>query len=216
MNKAVLATRPEYEYTTRYISAWAEKVLDFARQKGFDVFDLPKQRANRKQAESMLLKHKPSLVFLNGHGNDSCVTGQDEEILVEAGVNEEILSEKITYALSCNSAEKLGPAAVGKGALAYIGYEKEFALMFDDEKRTRPQDDKIAELFLIPSNQVMVSLLKGHTAQEAHQASVKSFKRNLRKLLSSASSGKESSAIPYLFWDMQAQVVVGDGEARVE
>jgi len=216
MNKSVLTTRPEYEYTTRYISVWAERVVEFAKQKGFAVFDLAKQRATKQQVESMMEKHRPGLVFLNGHGNNSCVTGQDEEILVEAGLNEEILSDTITYALSCSSAQTLGQAAVEKGTRAYIGYSRDFALMFDDEKRTRPQDDKVADLFLTPSNQVMVSLLKGHTAQEAHESSVKYFKKNLRKLLTSTSTDKESATIPYLLWDMQSQVVVGDGLSKLE
>lgn len=119
MSKEVLITRPEYDYTTRYISAWAEKVIDFARLKG---------------------------TLLN-------------------------------------------------------------------EKRGHPLADKTAELFLEPSNQVAISLLKGRTVGEAQQNSKKSFLRNIQKLLTSESTPEDSSALRYLLWDMQHQVCLGNQSA---
>jgi hypothetical protein len=85
--------------------------------------------------------------------------------------------------------------------------------LYDEDKRTRCHEDKLAELFLEPSNQVMVSLLKGHTVQEAHQAAKNSFKKNIRKLLTSTSS-PHSVSVPYLLWDLQAFIFVGDGLAK--
>ena|SRR3989344_1092432 len=108
----LLTTRPNYDYTTRYISTWAQKVIGEARKKGHLVLDLEGKRASRDEFESMVGKRNPSLIFLNGHGSDSIVTGQDGEVLIEAGKNEEILQGTIVYALSCRSAKVLGAASV--------------------------------------------------------------------------------------------------------
>ena len=215
MIKYVLVTRPEYDYTTRYISAWSQKIIIFAESKGNLVIDLLKDRATKKEFESVVHKKNPSFVIINGHGNDQSVCGQDGDVLIEAGVNDDILNSRIVYALSCRSAKILGPESIKSGALAYIGYVEDFIFMYSNEKRGHPIDDKTAELFLEPSNQIVISLLKGHTAGEAHQGSKKFFLRNIQKLLTSESSSIESSALRYLFWDMKYQVCLGDQSATL-
>lgn len=210
MSKNVLVTRPEYDYTTRYISAWSEKVIIFAESKGNLVLDLFQKRATKKEFESIVHKKNPSFVIINGHGNDKLICGQDGNVLIEAGVNDDILKSRVVYALSCRSAKILGSKSIRSGALAYIGYVEDFIFMYSNEKRSRPIEDKTAELFLEPSNQVAISLLKGHTAGEAHQNSREFFLRNIQKLLTSESSSAESSALRYLLWNMQHQVCLGD------
>lgn len=206
MKHSLLVTRPNFDLTTRYISTWAKKIITLAKEKGSDVFDLDKNRANRKEFESMVTKNKPTLVFLNGHGDYNVVAGQDNEELLRVDDNERLLNSTIVYALSCRSGKNLGPSCVKSGADAYIGYNEDFIFLYDENKRTRPEQDKIAEIFLEPSNQIMVSLLKGHMPKEAHENSKRSFARKIGKLLSSQSTTLESSAVRYLIWDMQYQV----------
>ena len=215
MNEAVLVTRPEYDYTTRFISAWAVKVIDFAKSKGMSVFDLSKERATKKEFESIAGKKNPRFIFLNGHGDDKMITGQDGEVLIESGENEGVLNSKIVYALSCRSAKKLGPESVASGADAYIGYDEDFIFMYSNEKRLRPTEDKTAAMFLESSNQVAMSLLKGNSTQTSHRNSRKAFIRNIQKLLTSKVAQEDSSAVRYLVWDMQHQVCLGDQEARI-
>ncbi|MBI2443770.1 MAG: hypothetical protein HYV42_00820 [Candidatus Magasanikbacteria bacterium] len=206
MKHRLLVTRPNFDLTTRYISTWANKIITLAKEKGSDVFDLDKKRASRKEFESMIKKNEPTIVFLNGHGNYDVVTGQDNEELVRAGDNEKLLKSKVIYALSCRSGKILGPSSIKAEADAYIGYDEDFIFLYDENKRTRPEQDKTAEIFLEPSNQVMVSLLKNHTPKEAHKNSKQSFARKIKKLLSSQSTVLESSAVRYLIWNMQHQV----------
>jgi hypothetical protein len=176
MNHSLLVTMPNFDLTTRYISVWAKKIIKLAQEKGDEVFNLEKKRANRKEFESMMKKNEPTIVFLNGHGDYDLVAGQDNEILVKIGEeNEKLLKSKIVYALSCRSGKILGPSSVKFGASAYIGYDEDFIFLYDETKRTRPEQDKTAEMFLEPSNQVMVSLLKNHTPKEAHQNSKQSY-----------------------------------------
>jgi hypothetical protein len=154
----------------------------------------------------MIGRIDPGLVFLNGHGNENQVTGQDNEALLSLGDNENILKDKTVYALSCRSGKLLGPGSIKSGTSSYIGYEEDFIFLYDEKRINRPREDKTAEIFLEPSNQVMISLLKGHTTKEAHKNSKQSFAKRIRKMLSSQSTRIESSAVRYLIWDMQCQV----------
>ena len=210
-----LVTRPEYDYTTRYISTWAQKVIKHARGKGHFVLDLEGNRARKKEIESVIKKKNPSLIFLNGHGNDSIVTGQDGEILIEAGKNEAMLKGAIVYALSCRSAKVLGVASVQQGTRAYIGYEEDFIFMYNSEMRTRPAEDNTALLFLDPSSQVMFSLLKGHNARDSQANTKKVFMRTIQKLLTSQTSRDDTAMVRYLLWDMRNLVCRGDPAAAL-
>ena len=87
--------------------------------------------------------------------------------------------------------------------------------MYESEKRTKPHEDKITPLFLEPSNQVMVSLLKGNDVNRAYVNAKNAFFRNIQKSLTSESSSDDSSNIRYLLWDMQNLVYHGDGTATL-
>lgn len=214
-NRTILITRPNYDYTTRYLSLWAEKIKDFALSRGDSVLDLDGVRANKKEFESVNRKKSPSFIFLNGHGDRNFVCGQDNQILIEAGKNEEVLKSKIVYALACKSGQELGLKSIDKGAVAYIGYREDFIFMITTEKRTRPLEDKTAALFLDPSNQIANSLLKGNSVEESSRKSRSFFIRNIQKLLTSQSASEETAAVRYLYWDMKNQGYYGNGDAVI-
>lgn len=211
MNKTLLITRPKYDITVHYLFYWSKKIIELAKEKGIKVLNLEGKRANCKEVESMLRKIEPSLVFLNGHGNDDRITGHDNEVLLVTGRNEGLLVSKIVYALSCRSGKKLGCESVKKGTLGYIGYDDDFIFIIDPDKISDPLKDKTAELFLEASNQVMICLIKGHDIKYSHEQSKKIFLNNARKLVNSES--EQSYLIPYLLWNMQHQVCLGDENA---
>ena len=84
--------------------------------------------------------------------------------------------------------------------------EQEIKQLVVERLKTLP--DNAAEIFLEPASQVMISLLKNHSPQEAHINSKKSFACQARKLLTSSATSLESSAVKYLIWNMQHQVCV--------
>ncbi|MDE1966587.1 MAG: hypothetical protein KGI45_00735 [Patescibacteria group bacterium] len=215
MSSIALATTPRSDRTTRYISAWAEKTIEELKSKSLQFIVLAKDRATSSVFESMLKKHKPSLVFLNGHGGPDLVCGHDDEILVQAGKNEIILKGTITYALSCSSAQTLGPAAVRSGAVAYIGYAEDFIFFISPEKMTRPKEDKTADMFLTPASHIVISLAKGHSTGKATDSAKGYFLKSVQKLISSESSPDDREYMRYLIWDMKNLVCLGDREAVV-
>lgn len=214
-SSTIVVTQPNHDYTTRYISAWAEELCRIAVSKGHHAVKLKGNRATRKELESVVNKVNPRLLFLNGHGSDDSVRGQDNEVLVQLGVNESILKSALVYALSCRSASILGKKSVESGTISYLGYTEDFIFMYDVSKRTRPLEDKTAGLFLDPSNLLVSSLLKGHTAEGSLHKSKSAYRRTLLKLLTSEASAESNSYLPLLLWDMNHQVCLGDQTATI-
>lgn len=207
----LLVTRPEYELPTRFVSAWAQEVIDVAKSKSVDVIELPPSRSNRATLESYLLKQKPRLVMFNGHGSEDAIYGQDDEALITAGQNEYLLKSKIVYAVACDSGKTLAIAAVQSGASAYIGYERVFVFTASQEFSHRPLEDKRAARFFKASNQVMISLLKGHNVVSSVEKAKNMFSDAYKKLLTSTADPDDKMDAQLLWWNERNLVALGDG-----
>lgn len=206
----LIITRPEHDHTTRYLSLWSEKILETAKKKGINTVDLKGNKATKKELTGRINKLKPSLVILNGHGNKSTVAGHDDEPLVKVGINENILFQRITYAVSCKSAKRLGAKCATKAKTTYIGYDDDFMFTSDLRKSTNPLLDKRAKPFMEASNQVVISLLKGRKAIDASNRSKESFKKSYTKLLSSKATPDNLNDAKLLWWDSHHQQCLGD------
>jgi NADH pyrophosphatase NudC (nudix superfamily) len=108
----------------------------------------------------------------------------------------------------------LGVVASQDSQGAYIGYQEDFFFCYLTSKIGHPLEDEVAKLFFEPSNQVAVSLLKGHTAAEASVNSRNYFARNICMLLNSQATNDASQYVRYLMWDMKHQICLGNGAAR--
>ncbi len=209
----LIVTRPQYDLTTRYLSAWAREIINLAEKKGFEVFDLEKERANKKEFVGRIHKTSPEIVFLSGHGTDTAVFGNNDELLVTDS-DCEILNGRITYSVSCNSAKSLGKNVGKNKNTAYIGYLDKFFFMADRNYLSRPLDDPRAKPFMEASNQVMVSLLKGHTVEEASRRSKDLFQSHYH-LLASTTDPNALQVAQLLWWDMEQQDCSGDLQAKI-
>lgn len=211
----LLVTLPQHDITTKYISAWAKDIIEFAKQRGIEVIDLADHKANRKDFEGRINKVKPKVIFLNGHGNNDCVFGHDNHILVKTGDNHSTLQGKITYALSCNSAANLGPEVVKDKNSTYIGYDDEFCFSGNTNYLSHPLDDPRSKPFMEASNQVMRSMLKGNNCVEACEKSKKKFREHINKLSSSLADPNSLLDAQLLWWDMKHQVYLGNEKSSM-
>jgi hypothetical protein len=212
MNKIILLTRPNHDNTTNYLFNWAQRIVLEAEAKGFQLLDLKETKANRKEFENVIRSKNPSLVLLYGHGNSYKVGGHNDEILIEAGDNENMLKLRIIHALTCKSAKFLGPKSIDAGALAYIGYDEDFIFCCIPEKTSEPLEDKLASFFLNPPEILIKSLLIGNSAAISVARARRLFKSNVKQLLTIENS-KYNYAIPYLLWNMDHLKLVGDSNA---
>ncbi len=201
--KTLLTVRPYYDLTTHYLSYWCGSFIKQFKE-SHNIVDLKDKRANKKEFTSVINKIQPLIIIINGHGNDSVITGQDNQLLIAVGINDELTKGRIIYAISCKSASKLGASCVKKGAIAFIGYKEDFIFVTTKEKETKPLDDKRASLFLEPSNRVMIALSKGYKPQEAHNQSKKHILKNIQDIITKSPS--EGYLVSYLLWNYQHQV----------
>ena len=208
----VLVTRPKHDLPTTYLYHFSREVVDYCRKKSVSLVDLKGKEANKKSWQSYTGKNKLSFVFVNGHGNEDCVCGWDDEILIDK--YEKCYKDIIFFCRSCRSAKRLGKKLVKKGAKAYVGYIKDYYVLMSGKKKTNPLSDKTAKLFLDPSNLVAMSILKGNSVGEADKKSKKLLSKNIKEIISSNMAGKDEVAA-YLLHDLKCQVAVGDKEARM-
>lgn len=208
----MLITRPNHDLTTNYLFHWSKFIIELANKVKTSVIDLREKRANYTEFNLIVKKVRPNLIILNGHGNEASVGGYNDEIIVDAIKNPEILTGAIVYARSCKSAKKLGVESVNKGCKAYIGYDADFVFAVEDGMLTRPLMDKTAELFLNSSNKIAISLIKGKTVLEAYSKAKEILKNKIIQFSTSDASLEEKELIPALLWDYNHLVVIQNSD----
>ncbi len=70
MKKVLLVTRPNYDDATSYLSYYARKIIDYAREKNTKVLDLIRPRLTKQIFSDLISKQDPQLVFFNAHGDE--------------------------------------------------------------------------------------------------------------------------------------------------
>lgn len=214
MNKGMIITLPRKDFVTEYISQYSGEIIEEADKRGVKIKELKDEKANRKEFENVIKKLDYKLIVLNGHGSDKSIEGQNG-ILVECDVNESILRERITYARSCNAGFTLGRKCMENNKEGcFIGYELPFMFYIDNTWVSTPKKDKIAPLFLEPSNLIPISLIKGNSALHAHENSKRQILKNINKVLREDS--KESFLFAEALWNNYAgQVIIGNQSATL-
>ena len=214
VNERFLVTRPNHDNTVTYLHNWSKEILSFADKKNIKYSDFEGKKANKADVTRFLLKQDPRLVLLNGHGTSTTICGHKDEDLITIK-NNELLKDKIVYALACDSASTLGINAVkDKECKAFIGYEEAFGFVKDASKDCIPSRDKFAEPFKNFSNEISLELLRGKSVGEAMEKSQK-MASNLLKFYSASDALPEYKDIRFwLFWDKYFQRALGDQSAR--
>ena len=214
MSARLVITLPDFDEVTRYFSAWSSIILEEAERRSYKVIELADEKANRERVARSLEGKGKLLVVLNGHGGPGAMGGQYNEEILDLE-NVDLLNGKVVYARACDTAAVLGPQAVERGALAYIGYTIPFAFFIDQNSRLRPKDDKLAALFLEPANEVPLALLRGQTAHSANIRSRNAFLSTIRKIVLDGPQSSNYYTLSYLYDDMVNQVCLGDREATM-
>jgi len=214
MNKGMIITLPRNDYVTEYISQFSSEIIREANKKGIKVKNLKDKKVNQKEFEAVIKKLDYKLIVFNGHGSDKTIEGQNE-VLIEYKVNDSILKERITYARSCNAAKVLGKECMKNNKKGcFIGYELPFMFYIDNNWISTPKKDKIAPLFLRPSNLIPISIIKGNSAFHAYENSKKQILKNINKIL--RKGGKESFLFAEALWNNYiGQVLIGNSSATL-
>ncbi|MFA5050421.1 MAG: hypothetical protein WC501_05425 [Candidatus Micrarchaeia archaeon] len=180
--KKFLITTPEHDDVTHYCSVWSNEIINLAKEKGLDIINLNKEKANKNNFETRIKSNKPVFIMFNGHGTKNEIYGDKEEILIQEDNNEYLTNCAIVYARSCFSLSSLGKKCckIG-GAKAFIGYFFPFMFVSDPNRCATPIKDTLAEPCLSSSNQIPISLLKGNDVQDSVSKSKNQMDKSILK-----------------------------------
>lgn len=214
-DKTLFVTRPNDDPTTHYCFYWSEQVIRKAKEKAFRVLDVIDDKVTKPIVESYLTKQEPQLLFFNGHGSPTMVSGYNGEPILTRDNVHIIPIGSIVYVRSCDVGQELGAHIVRRSS-AFIGYGKAFGFYRDRRFMRTPTNDPLAKFSFEPSNLVVTTLLKGKSASEAHQRSRVAMRKNLEYLLSSKASSTERLCATPLWRNYKYQMLLGNGLVRVQ
>jgi len=182
MNKGIIITLPRWDNVTEYLSQFSSQIIEEADNHGVKCKSLEGKNVNKSNFEKILQGLDYNFVIFNGHGSPSSIKGHKNEVIIEVGNNDSLLKGRIVYARACEAGAELGKSCTENDSRGcFIGYNFPFVFWADKTWDSVPQKDETARLFLEPSNMVPISLIKGHTASEAHKTSKLHILKNLKK-----------------------------------
>jgi len=207
-NNYLVSIRPDYELATRYGAAWLMQILNAATNKGLPFTDLYKSQATRSNFFSEINANDPALVHIFGHGNYTQIACQNNELLLQAGVNDDILANRIVYDLSCEAGRDLGPSAVSKGAISFLGYNEDFIFIVSDGSHpdggmTNPTQDEAARGFFESHNAAPISYIQKKNLARSFTDSQNSFNYWIDVWKSI-----DANVVSLLVWDRDHQVII--------
>lgn len=211
----VLFSRPNDDITLSYLFYYSKELVSESNNLGYKTINKEGKEANKEIIISVIKKQNPELIMFNGHGSPTEICGDNEEVIISVEENPEILKDSIVYSLSCSSAFKLGPKSIENGAISFIGYDFEFALGKDSESEASPRHDKIAKLFLEPSNILFSSLLNKRSVKDSVAKAKKKMEDNINYLHTTDRFPEAIYYAPFLFSNYLGLVVHGDKEASI-
>ena len=216
MDEILLVTRPKYDDATEYLSYYASLILKEADKLSIINKDFSGKEATNNNISKFIEKKNPKLVFVNGHGDSSSLEGDEGEIIFSIEINMHLLKNKLLYARACHAGLIFGKEMVKDNNGCFIGYKTPFTFWSDGRYSATPAKDKLASLFLMPSNEIISSLIKGNSAELSNEKSKKMMIENMKKILKMEEKN-EPGAMGWLgaLWNnYQGQVIHGNVEMR--
>ena len=213
MDNILLVTRPKYDDGTEYLSAYAFDLLKKVKGQILTK-DFEGEGANKENVEKYLKSKNPKLLFLNGYGNECEICGHKDKAIFSL-TNVSLLKNRITYVRACFSANILGKEAVKNNSGCFIGYVYPFSFWMGGERSATPLKDKVAGMFLNPSNEIVFSLLNGETAKKADEKSKQMMISNMKEILAMEQKNEPgATGMLQILWDnYEGQVVLGNEDA---
>lgn len=199
-DKVIVITRPNYNRSTRYFYYWGKESIAVAKEKGIKIIDLKVERATSKEFEKAM-KLNPCMIIFNGCGNVNKILGFNNEILIDSDSN---------CLFSNKTARILGIRSDEGNRVAYIGHSKPFVFIHSSSIYN-PSDDEVAHFFLDPLRDIAIDILNGLTSGDAFLKAKELLKENIKK----CSDSEYSFLVPFLFWNMNNLVLIGDEDLRL-
>jgi len=205
----VLFSWYEKDKPTRYAKYWLYLIATKAR----DRLIITNQKTEKDMYELIILSTRPLVVISTGHGLPDSLLDYKSKPALKAGMNEDIMDDKIVFIVSCFNGQILAPALVSKGARAVIAFADRLQWVI------KPPYNPAIDNFARPIGDSIValgrSLVSGNTVRE----SVDKARRVANSYLEKWEKSEEAIApeiISTIACFNESMVVLGDSSARLE
>lgn len=110
-------------------------------------------------------------------GNSTTITGQDLQPLLQVGVNDDLMSGKISAIYGCSSGAKLGPIMVEKTAKEFYGWVVDFTFLYNPNYYpNRILEDPWAQPFFDSALACGYAILLGKPPAEVYELTIERYK----------------------------------------
>lgn len=157
-----------FPYLMDYLDWMGDEVVAHAKKTDMEVHDKTGRDAIRANIERQLRDVDPIFFFHASHGGKNLLTGQDMSNLICCrgastcrDPNQDILSDRIVYTLSCSSANELGPSVIQADGISYIGYADVLTICLVERKDA---DAAFKDIWTSGAKE----LIRGETTEEAY------------------------------------------------
>jgi hypothetical protein len=208
----VLFFRPDADQAMQYASSWLGAAIDEATKRGYNVVDLVNEACTFETLKATLQSEQIALAFMGGHGNATLFTGWQQQIVLEACTNDEVMTGTISHFLSCSVGQMLLPSMISKKAVSTIGYQVDFQFMIDVTKPV--ESDPLAEPFKDLTVTIIKNILDGKSLKDVWQAGIDKCNEWIAKV-SGRPETDWAEVISCLMHDRDGLIALGDKEAYV-
>ena len=123
----VLTLDSPFDLPTTYLALWMSKIAEGARLMGHQVLSLRGGDATESNLIGAIDSFQPQYLYIGGHGGPDIITTTNLQPLIVACQNDQMLSGRQTFFISCLTGRVLVPSVVSKKGVAAAGFTAEYA-----------------------------------------------------------------------------------------
>jgi len=170
----MLTTEPDWDEATQYGSYWVKAFVEEIRNLGKDVVELVGDEVTYDNFVDYLQSYNPSAFWGMGHGSENLFTGQNGDILLQKGVNEDLMTGRVVHLLACLCGAEggLAESLANAGAVCVFAYSRDFILGIESENISPEPDNEVTQSLLEPDGVIELILALGLSAVEAYKGSI--------------------------------------------
>lgn len=177
----ILFCRADHDLPTKYLATYTRLLVEEAVKQGHAVVNLYGDGGEGTDGPAATLEFEkqmdanPDAIIIAGHGNSDLITGQDLQVLMKVGVNDDLMSGKKAFFASCLTGQRLGPSMVDKNCPEFYGYVADFVFNYHPEYEAKPLDDPWAKAQFDSAMITGYGLLAGLGPKEIYESTIERY-----------------------------------------
>lgn len=176
------------------------------------MIDLVDEACTFETLKEVLNIERVNVAIMGGHGSPTVLTGFQQQVVLKACENDEVMSGLISHFLSCSTGAELGPSMVDKKMIWYIGYATDFQFMVNTNFTV--DKDPYAEPFKDVTVTIIAKILEGAKLRDVWDAGIAKCNEWIQKLWGRPETDW-AEVISCLQHNRDGMIALGDKEAYV-